>query len=149
MAKQIIQRLIDDFDGGDADETVKFALDGVQYEIDLSKKNATKLRNAIAPYLAAGSKVGRGGVVVGGRAARGAGARDRSGPEQGHPRVGEEGRQGHRRPGPDPAGDRRRVPREGRPVTGRFTRRRANVAWHTPAGQRLVRQPGPDHLNRP
>ena len=73
MAKQIIQRLIDDIDGGDADETVKFALDGVQYEIDLSKKNAGKLRNAIAPYLAAGSKVGRGGLVVGGRAARGRG----------------------------------------------------------------------------
>ena len=73
MAKQIIHKLVDDIDGGDADETVKFALDGVQYEIDLSKKNADKLRNAIAPYLAAGSKVGRGGVVVGGRAARGRG----------------------------------------------------------------------------
>ncbi|HTF10632.1 MAG TPA: Lsr2 family protein [Asanoa sp.] len=73
MAKQIIHKLVDDIDGGDADETVKFALDGVQYEIDLSKKNADKLRNAIAPYLTAGSKVGRGGVVVGGRAARGRG----------------------------------------------------------------------------
>jgi len=74
MAKQIIHRLIDDIDGADADETVTFALDGVQYEIDLSKKNADKLRSAIAPYLAAGSKVGRGGVVVGGRAARGRGS---------------------------------------------------------------------------
>jgi hypothetical protein len=73
VAKQVIQRLIDDIDGGDADETVKFAFDGVQYEIDLSKKNASKLRNAIAPYQEAGSKVGRGGVVVGGRAARGRG----------------------------------------------------------------------------
>ena len=71
MAKQVIQRLIDDVDGGDADETVRFALDGVQYEIDLSKKNAAKMRNAIAPYVGAGSKVGRGVVVVGGRAARG------------------------------------------------------------------------------
>ncbi|MFY1634651.1 histone-like nucleoid-structuring protein Lsr2 [Solwaraspora sp. WMMB335] len=73
MAKQIIHKLVDDLDGGDADETVKFALDGVQYEIDLSAKNAEKLRHVFAPYVAAGTKIGRGGVVVGGRAARGRG----------------------------------------------------------------------------
>ncbi|WP_229400932.1 histone-like nucleoid-structuring protein Lsr2 [Micromonospora okii] len=73
MAKQIIHKLVDDLDGGDADETVKFALDGVQYEIDLSNTNAEKLREVFAPYVAAGTKVGRGGVVVGGRAARGRG----------------------------------------------------------------------------
>jgi hypothetical protein len=73
VAKQIIHKLVDDLDGGDADETVKFALDGVQYEIDLSNKNADKLRELFSPYVAAGSKVGRGGVVVGGRAARGRG----------------------------------------------------------------------------
>ena len=43
MAKQIIHKLVDDLDGGDADETVKFALDGVQYEIDLSKANAGEI----------------------------------------------------------------------------------------------------------
>ncbi|MFX0591328.1 histone-like nucleoid-structuring protein Lsr2 [Melissospora conviva] len=74
MAKQIIHKLVDDLDGGDADETVKFALDGVQYEIDLSEKNAGKLRELFDPYIQAGSKVGRGGVVVGGRAARGRGS---------------------------------------------------------------------------
>ncbi len=73
MAKQIIHKLVDDLDGGDADETVKFALDGIQYEIDLSEKNADKLRDIFAAYVAAGTKVGRGGVVVGGRAARGRG----------------------------------------------------------------------------
>ncbi|MDG4768435.1 Lsr2 family protein [Solwaraspora sp. WMMD406] len=73
MAKQIIHKLVDDLDGGDADETVKFALDGVQFEIDLSAKNAEKLRHVFAPYVAAGTKIGRGGVVVGGRAARGRG----------------------------------------------------------------------------
>ncbi len=71
MAKQIIHKLVDDLDGGDADETVKFALDGMQYEIDLSDKNATKLRDILAPYVGAGTRVARGGVVVGGRAARG------------------------------------------------------------------------------
>ncbi len=73
MAKQIIHKLVDDLDGGDADETVKFALDGIQYEIDLSDKNAAKLRDVFAQYVASGSKVARGGVVVGGRAARGRG----------------------------------------------------------------------------
>jgi hypothetical protein len=73
VAKQTIHKLIDDLDGGDADETVKFALDGVQYEIDLSKKNASKLRDAFASYAAKGRKIGRGGVVVGGRTARGRG----------------------------------------------------------------------------
>ena len=73
MAKQIIHKLVDDIDGGDADETVKFALDGIQYEIDLSEKNAAKLREVFDAYVRAGSKVARGGVVVGGRAARGRG----------------------------------------------------------------------------
>jgi len=73
VAKQIIHKLVDDLDGGDAHETVKFALDGIQYEVDLSDKNATKLRDIFAPYVGAGSRVARGGVVVGGRAARGRG----------------------------------------------------------------------------
>jgi Lsr2 len=73
VAKQIIHKLVDDIDGVDADETVKFALDGIQYEIDLSEKNAAKLREVFGPYLNRGTKVARGGVVVGGRAARGRG----------------------------------------------------------------------------
>ncbi|MFI7510867.1 Lsr2 family protein [Micromonospora aurantiaca] len=70
MAKQIIHKLVDDLDGGDADETVRFALDGVQYEIDLSASNAEKLRDLLALYTSHGTKIGRGGVAVGGRAAR-------------------------------------------------------------------------------
>jgi len=73
VAKQIIHKLVDDIDGGDADETVKFALDGIQFEIDLSEKNAAELREVFAQYVGAGTKVARGGVVVGGRAARGRG----------------------------------------------------------------------------
>jgi hypothetical protein len=59
MAKQTITRLIDDLDDSDADETVKFGLDGVQYEIDLSSKNAAKLRQALEPYVNAGHRLGR------------------------------------------------------------------------------------------
>jgi hypothetical protein len=60
MAKTTITRLIDDLDRGDADETVKFGLDGVQYEIDLSADNAAKLRDLLAPYVSAGSRLTRG-----------------------------------------------------------------------------------------
>ncbi|MFI5898511.1 Lsr2 family protein [Actinoplanes sp. NPDC051513] len=62
MAKQIITLLTDDLDGGDADRTIEFGLDGVNYTIDLSEKNAGKLRKALDPYLAAASKVGRTGT---------------------------------------------------------------------------------------
>ncbi|QEU73341.1 Lsr2 family protein [Streptomyces nitrosporeus] len=48
--------LSDDIDGGEAAETVAFALDGKSYEIDLNPANAEKLRNALAPYMAAGRK---------------------------------------------------------------------------------------------
>lgn len=45
--------LIDDMDGGPAEETVTFALDGVSYEIDLSTAHAAALRDALAPYIGA------------------------------------------------------------------------------------------------
>jgi hypothetical protein len=44
VAKQTIERLIDDLDGTEGAETVAFALDGVSYEIDLSEKNAAARR---------------------------------------------------------------------------------------------------------
>ena len=62
MAKTVIVKLTDDLDGGDADETVQFALDGKFYEIDLSATNASKLREAFKVYIekgrnAAGARV--------------------------------------------------------------------------------------------
>ncbi|HEV2087854.1 MAG TPA: Lsr2 family protein [Cryptosporangiaceae bacterium] len=61
MAKRTQTFLVDDIDGGEADETVTFSFDGVAYEIDLSKKNAAALRDAVAPYVGAARKGGRGG----------------------------------------------------------------------------------------
>ena len=61
MAKQVITVLTDDLDGGDADRTIEFGLDGVNYTIDLSEKNAGKLRKTLDPYLAVASRVGRTG----------------------------------------------------------------------------------------
>jgi hypothetical protein len=63
MAKQIITLLTDDLDGGEADRTVEFGLDGVNYTIDLSEKNAGKLRKALEPFLSAATRLGRNGSV--------------------------------------------------------------------------------------
>jgi hypothetical protein len=52
MAQRVHIVLEDDIDGGDATETVLFGLDGVNYEIDLSDKNATKLRDSMGKYVA-------------------------------------------------------------------------------------------------
>lgn len=51
MVQRIHVTLEDDIDGSLADETVKFALDGTNYEIDLSVANAKKLRDALAPFV--------------------------------------------------------------------------------------------------
>ncbi|GGO90908.1 Lsr2 family protein [Nocardioides phosphati] len=57
MAQKVSIVLIDDIDGGDADETVSFALDGTSYEIDLASANAARLREALAPYVGHARKV--------------------------------------------------------------------------------------------
>lgn len=58
MAQRVQVILEDDIDGGEADETVTFSLDGVSYEIDLSTKNANKLRDAFALYVGSARRVG-------------------------------------------------------------------------------------------
>jgi hypothetical protein len=59
MAKKVTVTLVDDFDGeGAADETVEFALDGVNYEIDLTAKNAAKLRNDLKQWIESGRRIG-------------------------------------------------------------------------------------------
>lgn len=58
MAQRVNVVLVDDLDGSDAAETVTFGLDGADYEIDLSDGHAAELREALAPYVKAGRKVG-------------------------------------------------------------------------------------------
>jgi Lsr2 len=67
MAQKVQVLLVDDLDGGEATETVSFALDGSSYEIDLSKKNADVLRDAFAKYVGAARKAGRSGGSGSGR----------------------------------------------------------------------------------
>lgn len=62
MAEKTTVMLIDDIDGSEAEETVSFALDGTNYLIDLSPKNAKAFRNAIAQYVSVARKEGRGGA---------------------------------------------------------------------------------------
>jgi len=58
MAQKVQVVLVDDLDGGTADETVTFSLDGVSYEIDLTHDNAAHLRDALAPYVGHGRRIG-------------------------------------------------------------------------------------------
>ncbi|HET8716183.1 MAG TPA: Lsr2 family protein [Nocardioidaceae bacterium] len=58
MAQRVNIVLVDDLDGSEADETVTFALDGTDYEIDLTEEHAGELRNALAVYLGHARKVG-------------------------------------------------------------------------------------------
>jgi hypothetical protein len=65
VAQKVQVLLVDDLDGGEADETVTFALDGKTYEIDLTTANADKLRGLLEPYVKGGRRTG--GRASGGR----------------------------------------------------------------------------------
>ena len=59
MAQKTVVTFLDDLDGeSEAEGTVRFALDGFEYEIDLTKENAEDLREIFAPYIAAGRRTG-------------------------------------------------------------------------------------------
>jgi hypothetical protein len=76
MAQKVTVALEDDLDGGPADETVRFGLDGAEYEIDLSAKNARTFRMKVAPFVEHARKAGRGPAR---RTARTSAGRQRSG----------------------------------------------------------------------
>lgn len=57
MSTKRIVTLIDDVDGTDAVETIQFALDGVEYEIDLSEKNAAEMRDAMALWVGSARRI--------------------------------------------------------------------------------------------
>ena len=76
MAQKVTVALEDDLTGGPADETVRFAVEGAEYEIDLSAKNAGVFRKQLAPYIEHARKAGRAQAR---RAGRTAASRQRSG----------------------------------------------------------------------
>jgi hypothetical protein len=61
VAQQVKVSYVDDLDGGAADQTVRFGVDGKDYEIDLSDTHADELRDLLAPYISAGRRAGRKG----------------------------------------------------------------------------------------
>jgi hypothetical protein len=58
VARSVEVRLIDDIDGGPAQETVTFALDGITYQIDLNARHAGQLRTAMQTYISAARRGG-------------------------------------------------------------------------------------------
>jgi hypothetical protein len=64
--------LVDDLDGGAADETVMFALDNQSFELDLSAHHAGILRDILGDYVAAGRKTVAAGTAISGRRQRAA-----------------------------------------------------------------------------
>jgi nucleoid-associated protein Lsr2 len=58
VAQKILTLFIDDLDGSDAEGTVRFGLDGAEYEIDLNAEHTQALRDALAPYVSAARRVG-------------------------------------------------------------------------------------------
>jgi hypothetical protein len=63
MAKTVIVKLTDDIDGGDAEETVYFSLDGKSYEIDVNASNAARVRTAFEEFIAKGRVSGSNGTT--------------------------------------------------------------------------------------
>lgn len=59
MAKNTITHITDDIDGSQDASEVTFSFDGVDYTIDLAKKNRTAFEKAVKPYLQAATKVGK------------------------------------------------------------------------------------------
>jgi hypothetical protein len=75
MARRIQTLLIDDLDGGEAAGTVRFGLDGTEYEIDLSTTHSDELRKALRQYLVHARRAG-GPARSATRSRRGGGAVD-------------------------------------------------------------------------
>src|SRR5512147_2660768 len=51
MAERVVRQLVDDLDGSEAVETVRFGYAGREYEIDLNEEHAAALDEVLAPYI--------------------------------------------------------------------------------------------------
>ena len=70
MAQKIQTLFIDDIDGGEAEGTVRFALDGNEFEIDLNSKHSNELRSTLVEYISHARKVGGASRRAGARGVR-------------------------------------------------------------------------------
>jgi nucleoid-associated protein Lsr2 len=69
IAQKVTVVLEDDLTGGPAKQTVRFAFEGTDHEIDLNAKNATAFGKQLAPYIEHARKAGRAQSRRGGRTA--------------------------------------------------------------------------------
>jgi hypothetical protein len=67
MAQRVQVQLVDDLNGEEAQETVRFGVDGTEYEIDLTTGNAEKLRSALSAYVNKARKARTGRKNQGGQ----------------------------------------------------------------------------------
>ncbi len=96
MAQRRVVELTDDLDGGKADETIGFRLDGTGYQIDLSKVNADKFRKTVSEYVGAAASRRRPGTPAASRCRRIHWQDGR------HPRLGSRQRSQGQQPRPHP-----------------------------------------------
>jgi hypothetical protein len=61
VAQKVETWLVDDLDGSEAAETVRFGIEGRHYEIDLSAHNAGRLRDTLSAFVASARRAGGGG----------------------------------------------------------------------------------------
>jgi|SRR5450755_4911065 hypothetical protein len=97
MAQRTQIVFADDIDGSEAEVTVRFAVGGTQYEIDLNAAHAEEFRQAVRLYVDAARKAGRGPSLRSGRSSaprwragivRGSRVGPGSGPQGQRPRPG-------------------------------------------------------------
>ena len=124
MAQKIQTLFIDDLDGSEAEGTVRFGLDGAEYEIDLNAEHAQALRDALARYVEAARRAGGGAR----RPARADAGHGRWGRQHRGPRMGQGA--GHRGEGPRPGTSR---------AGGQIQSRDRTVAAGTPSASGLWR----------
>lgn len=67
MARKVVTLLEDDLDGSEASETVSSALDGTEYEIDLTNDHANELRGALERFTKVARKTSGGRARLAGR----------------------------------------------------------------------------------
>jgi sRNA-binding protein len=60
VARKVQTPFVDDIDGSAAEGTVRFGLDGAEYEIDLYAEHVRQLRDAVALYVRAARRVSGG-----------------------------------------------------------------------------------------
>ena len=89
MAQKVQVMLVCDLHDDEVEgaETVAFGLDGASYEVDACEQHASELRDALAPYVGAARRAGRGPGSAGqkrggGRASRGGGGNGGGGKER-------------------------------------------------------------------